>query len=246
MCANRRNLIDLVPLDIISVQHVNKKLLRLARDDALWRDQCFEDSSFLKNLRRCRHLLSSEEDDSPGLRRLAQALASGNGADDSRLVSRTLEDQDARTQAKERVRIVANWDPSFPNESVSWYNEYIARHAPISTSWLQQPRNLNLKEGGYVEVRGFALYQPMRSSASTLVVGPLEDGSVCIWDIDRMSSRRGRILARSSPGLLSVDEEQGNVPNKRSKMLNTAVTECVSVDSDIHRAYFAVQSGKKE
>lgn len=151
-----------------------------------------------------------------------------------------------KARAHERIRIMANWDPSYPKEKVSWYDEYIARHAPIQTNWLQQPRNLNPIEGGYLEVRGFALYTPKGSSTSELVVGPLDDGSICIWDINQWSANRGAIIARSAPDLLSVDEDSQIDTHKRSKMLNTAVTECVSVDSNLRRAYFAVQSGRHE
>ena len=150
-----------------------------------------------------------------------------------------------KARANERIRIMANWDPSYPNEKLSWYDEYISRHAPIQTNWLQQPRNLDPVEGGYLEVRGFALYTPRGSNTSEFVVGPLDDGSVCIWDIHHRSAKRGSIVARSAQGLLSVDKESQTDTNKRSKMLNTAVTECVSVDSNLKRAYFAVQSGMR-
>ena len=37
------------------------------------------------------------------------------------------------------VRAMASWDPTYPDEMVNWYDEYIARHAPLSLSWLEQP-----------------------------------------------------------------------------------------------------------
>ena len=190
-------------------------------------------------------MLDSENTQQPPIRDLARALASGNGTENSRLVSGVLkEGNDIKVRANERIRIMANWDPSYPTERVSWYDEYISRHAPIQTNWLQNPRDLDPLEGGSLEVRGFALYTPHGSHTSELVVGLVDDGSVCIWDISRDSPKRGSIIARSTRGLLSVDKESQTVTNKRSKMLNTAVTECVSVDSNLRRAYFAVQSGK--
>jgi len=235
---------DLESLDIVALQYVNKRLLRLARDDTLWREQCFRDSSFLHNLRRRRELLNNKNDQEQHVRDLACALASGNGTTASRLLSGGIEEgADLKARAHERIRIMANWDPSYPREKVSWYDEYIARHAPIQTNWLQQPKNLDPLGGGYLEVRGFALYTPTGTNTSEMVVGPLDDGSVCLWDIGRRSPRRGRLVARSARGLLSVDEHSQGDTNKRSKMLNTAVTECVSVDNNLKRAYFAVQSG---
>jgi hypothetical protein len=138
---------------------------------------------------------------------------------------------------------MANWDPSYPGEKVQWYDEFIARNAPISTSWLQQPRHRESAEHEHLEVRGMGLYTPQREDDLTMVVGPLDDGSVCLWDISRMHHKRGSIVARSKPGILFVDEAPQDGPGKRSKMINTGVTECVSVDSALRRAYFAVQSG---
>lgn len=227
----------------MALQYVNKRLLQLTRDNTLWREQCFRDSSFTDAIRRRRELLSSEDVRDQHVRNLARALASGNGEADSRLRPSNSVDQDMKARANERIRIMANWDPSYPSEKVNWYDEYIARHAPISTSWLQQPRIQQGAERGFLEVRGFALYTPQGESDSTLVVGPLDDGSVCIWDISRACPKQGRIIARSKSGLLSVDPEPQNGANKRSKMLNTDVTECVSVDNMLRRAYFAVQSG---
>lgn len=138
---------------------------------------------------------------------------------------------------------MANWDPSYPTEKVDWYSEFIARHADISTSWLQQPRNRESAEHEYLEVRGMGLYTALGESDSTIVVAPLDDGSVCLWDISGARGRKGGILARSKCGMLSVDKDPQNGAGKRSKMISTGVTECVSVDSDRKRAYIAVQSG---
>lgn len=138
---------------------------------------------------------------------------------------------------------MANWDPSYPDEKVHWYDEYIARNAPISTFWLQQPRNRESAEHEYLEVRGMGLYTPAGEDDATLVVAPLDDGSVCVWDLSGTKGRKGGIIARSKSGLISVDPNSQDATGKRSKMINTGVTECVSVDSVRNRAYFAVQSG---
>lgn len=222
---------------------MNKRFLALARDDSLWREQCFNASSFLHNLRRRQELISSEPSQEPRFRDLARALAVGNGLGESRLAQPQEEVTNLAARSLEGARILANWDPSYPDEKVYWYDEYIARNAPISTSWLQQPRHRGTTENEYLEVRGMDLYTPQGENDSTVVVGPLDDGSVCLWDINRSSNSYGRIIARSRDGILSVDEHPRGVLG-RSKMINTGVTECVSVDSGLRRAYFAVQSGK--
>lgn len=120
---------------------------------------------------------------------------------------------------------MANWDPSYPDEKVNWYDEYIARHAPISTSWFQQPRNRESVMHEFLEVRGMALYTPPGEPGSALAVAPLDDGSLCLWDISGTKGRKGSIVARSKSGLLSVDPSPLPGTGPRSKMISTGVTE---------------------
>ncbi|KAH6711523.1 hypothetical protein BKA61DRAFT_92440 [Leptodontidium sp. MPI-SDFR-AT-0119] len=232
--------------DVVTLQHVNRRFLSLGRDDTLWREQCFKNSSFLSNLRRRRELISSDDEQDPRFRDLARALATGNGLGDSRLAQPREEARDLKAQSNERIRILANWDPSYPKEKVDWYDEYIARNAPISTSWLQQPRNRDSNEREYLEVRGMGIYTPPGESDATMVVAPLDDGSVCLWSLTGEPGRKGSIVARSKSGLISVDPAPHRGEGRRSKMISTGVTECVSVDSAGKRAYFAVQSGLVE
>jgi len=96
------------------------------------------------------------------------------------------------------------------------------------------------------EARGMALYRPGdaegRQGAHTLLsVSPLDDGSVCLWDVSGTRGKRGAIVAKSKPGILFVDGPSAD-NSSRSKRIDSGVTECVSVDSHSHRAYFAVQS----
>ena len=149
------------------------------------------------------------------------------------------------------MRAMANWDPAYPGEKVDWYGEYIARHAPLSISWLQQPYdNLNGSRSK-LESRGLGL---LKNGGENIVVAPLEDGSVCLWnigeDVNAPDGRNGRIVARSRPGLLSVNGPEGSnwqSPVKsRAKMTSTGVVECVSIDKIRNKAYFAVQSGLNE
>ena len=152
------------------------------------------------------------------------------------------------------MRIMANWDPCFPTERVSWYEEYIQRHAPVAINWLPLPHARGAKTE-YVEARGVALYRPddsrigqdfevgarPASDETLLAVSPLDDGSVCIWDVNGTRGRKGAILATSAPGLLLINGP-GADNSKRSQRVDSGVTECVSVDSSLHRAFFAVQN----
>lgn len=230
------------PTDLVNLQHVSKRYLTFARDDSLWREQCFFKSSFVESLRRRQELIASTTIQEPRFRDLARALASGNGLGDSRLVKPREVARDLKAKANEKIRIMANWDPSYPTEKVHWYDEYIARNAPISTSWLQQPRNRDSAEHEYLEVRGMGTYTPLGESDAVLVVAPLDDGSICLWDLSGTQGKKGSIVGRSKSGILSVDEGPQD-SSLRSKMISTGVTECVSVDSVLRRAYIAVQSG---
>lgn len=84
-----------------------------------------------------------------------------------------------------------------------------------------------------------ALYHPPGNDEETHVIAPLDDGSVCIWDISAKSKSKGRIIGRSRAGVLSVEGD-----GQRSKMVSTGVTECISVDSTQNKLYVAVQSSK--
>ncbi|KYK54636.1 F-box domain containing protein [Drechmeria coniospora] len=142
---------------------------------------------------------------------------------------------------------MANWDPSYPDERVSWYDEYMQRNGPTSINWLQAPKTLGGGDSqAMIEVRGVALYEAFHGGGggggeATLAVSPLDDGSVCLWDVRGTRGRKGGILARSKPDVLFIDGPSSQ-NSRRSKKINTGVTECVSVDNDGHRAFFAVQS----
>lgn len=151
---------------------------------------------------------------------------------------------------------MANWDPCYPDECVSWYDEYIQRHGPVAINWLQHNYDnsgtadgIGAAAGEFVEARGVALYYPDsgsdggREEETVLAVSPLDDGSVCLWDVGGTRGKRGAIVARSKPGILFIDGP-GADNHRRSKRVDSGVTECVSVDSRQHRAFFAVQSRK--
>lgn len=235
--------IVLEPFEVVTLQRVCKKFLDIGRDDTFWREHCFRTSAFLKSLRRRRELLNTDSPQEPQFRDLARALAHGNGVGDSRLAEPRQEARDIKERSNEKIRILANWDPSYPNEKVSWYDEYIARNGPIQTSWLEQPRHRESAQHEHLEIRGMGLYTEQGDSDSTLVVAPLDDGSVCIWDIEGTKGRKGSIIARSRSGILFPDNARLDKATNHSKLISPGVTECVSIDNARKKAYIAVQSG---
>lgn len=141
---------------------------------------------------------------------------------------------------------MANWDPAYPGENVSWYDEYIQRRAPAAVNWFQQSTMKDGPESTFIEARGLALYRPepsdqgMARPETIFAVAPLDDGSVCLWDVTGAKGRKGAIYARSRPGILHLHGPWCR--SSRPKKIDSSVTECVSVDSKAHLAFFAVQS----
>ena len=143
-----------------------------------------------------------------------------------------------------RIQDMANWDPTFPDERVSWYDEYIQRNGPTSVNWFESPKHYEGGEHNLVEARGLALYAPNDGAGSNgdmMAVAPLDDGTVCLWDVRGTRGQQGAILAKSAPDILFIDGP-GSDNARRSKKVDTGVTDCVSVSNFGHRAFFAVQS----
>ncbi|KAK3935916.1 hypothetical protein QBC46DRAFT_270696 [Diplogelasinospora grovesii] len=254
----------LEPSHITNLQLVSRNFRQLARDNSFWRLRCLQESLFLEALDRRRLLrLAADAQPRDPFLQCASTLSSSNnnaaslGYDgdhdrDRRLNLHTpTSGPSHESRERERIRIMANWDPSFPSEQVSWYDEYIQRHAPIAINWFQHAHDRERSRyADYVEARGVALYRPDNPGEqedadieTVLAVSPLDDGGVCLWDVNgtRGKRKRGAVLAKSKPGILFIDGP-GADNSRRSKRVDSGVTECVSVDSRRHRAFFAVQS----
>lgn len=100
------------------------------------------------------------------------------------------------------------------------------------------PRNRESAEHEHLEARGMGIYTPRGQSDASMVVAPLDDGSVCLWDISGSQGRKGSIISRSKSGLVSL------VPGTSTGKIGLGVTESVSIDSHTNRAYFSIQSSK--
>ncbi|MCJ1245944.1 hypothetical protein MMC30_003148 [Trapelia coarctata] len=248
--------------DIVRLHAASKRLFKITRDTELWRNRCFEDS-YSETARRRRGVQAGIPFAAPDpnileiQRRVVELATTRNGQHgaDAESDGESSKPGSTSNPNMERVRAMANWDPSYPGERVDWYGEYIARHAPLSMSWLQQPRVEGSTMGRTREMKGMGLHYDKNNG--NRVVAPLDDGSVCVWNLgdepgsDKSKNcRRGAIIARSKAGLLSINGGKGNVGQdpsvSKAKMTSTGVVECVSVDSLRNKAYFAVQSGLNE
>lgn len=137
---------------------------------------------------------------------------------------------------------------------MNWYEEYMARHAPLYLNWLPRPVDGSKRpETIRHEIRGLGLKY---NGDEGIVVAPLDNGSVCLWNIGRSnflvpSTNNGRIVACSKPGLLTNSAAEGTAPSGKLAMPQAdlaadGVIECVSVDRHRNKAYFAVDNALNE
>lgn len=215
----------LEPLELVVLQRVSRRLLKHARDKRIWRIQCYYDSP-KATINRIGQKSWSQA--------LAQSLVGGQ------------EISPQHSSRSYRARAVEEWDFSDPSEEVDWYSEYIARHAQLSASWLAP------QHGKYRDIRGAALFS---DNEEKKLLGPLEDGSVCVWSLsqeDREPSRHLRLSqnpASSLPGILLRDCTTSSRPFQQDAKRIWAfsgVTDGVSVDSARQRAYVAVADSLSE
>jgi hypothetical protein len=243
---------DLSPREQVRLQLVSRRFFALARDNTVWRLHCYEsswrgsDNASLNGGAPESLPVSSVAPLSvlgPGtLRDLIQPQAqAANGADSE---SDYAQDDARGTSLGKRKKAAADWDPSDETEDVDWYSEYIARQGPISFTWLEQP---SIETGHPCDVKGVGLLRDWSSAREDKVVAPLEDGSVCIWDLNHSHSStsqatKGKLAGVSSPGILLSDQSRRSekLPARGPSLEFVNVGECVSVDSMRKRAYIAV------
>ncbi|KAL8786341.1 MAG: hypothetical protein Q9213_002838 [Squamulea squamosa] len=220
--------------DIVRLHLVSKRFRGITRDAELWKRLCYEDSgSKAHQKRRDLQFIAPSIVQQPArffeLQRRARAL-SGETSD---------RDEESKSPTSERTRAIADWDPSYTKEKVDWYEEYIARNAPISLSWLQG-LNHNVFED-FQEVKGLGVYN---RAEGPLVVAPFNDGSVGVWNVGRQDDHGdntwGALVARSTAGILSSQETFMGSSSRFRLLLGGAEDMAnVSVDKIRNKAYFA-------
>ncbi|KAJ8130054.1 hypothetical protein O1611_g3578 [Lasiodiplodia mahajangana] len=131
-----------------------------------------------------------------------------------------------RKRKREYSRIAANWDPTFPGEKTNWYHEYIQRSAPVITNWFERPQTPKGPVApDTIDVRGVSLYKPSEVGNQLFAVSPLEDGSICIWDIKGSRAKKGSILSKSRPGLLWHTQGMSTVDTS-NQSIERGIIEC--------------------
>ncbi|KAJ5391205.1 hypothetical protein N7509_006695 [Penicillium cosmopolitanum] len=243
-------IIDLLtPCEKVQLQSVSKKFFDIARDNNLWKLHCYEQSWAALQASR-------------PAGRMSESLLANPTASLSTLGQGSLRDliqppaprQDQNNLAgpgaqslSDRARAASEWDSSALGEYVDWYSEYIARHGPISLSWVEQPfqKGEGRKRQPF-EVKGMGLLKDWSSARQNKIVAPLDDGSVCIWDLNHShsansQSTKGAILGISEPGALmaNLSGRRERAPAK-SALDFINLGEGVTVDSFRRRAYLAI------
>jgi hypothetical protein len=205
----------------------------VSQDNELWRtisyDRAFATRAHLR-LSRGVHAPQSIQ---------SQAAAALSVADGESRLSNEDDVVPPSTPLGERTRAMANWDPSYPEEKIDWYTEYVSRYGPVSMSYTEPV----IADGqNRLESRGLGLYA---SQGHKKALAPMDDGTLCLWDISNErgkngTSSRGAVIARSKPGLLSTKSISADVSSPRASMASPSVVECVRVDSFHDKAYVAV------
>lgn len=247
----------LTPVEQAKLQSVSKRFFALARDNTRWRLHCYEESWAASEAARSTSESLNARSTAP-LGSLGQASLLSLIQPQHSLWNRGSSDQTGQNELQnpsfaERARAAAAWDPSYEGEDVDWYSEYIARHGPMSFSWLQQPFTKKNPGGRkiYREVKGMGLLRDWSSARQNKVVAPLDDGSVCIWDLNHSHSidsqaTKGSVLGVSAPGILMADLSKRRDPASRSALEFINLGQSVSVDSIRQRAYMAVGNALNE
>ncbi|KAJ5564513.1 hypothetical protein N7513_000755 [Penicillium frequentans] len=239
----------LTPHEKVQLQSVSKKFFDLARDNNLWKLHCYEQSwAALQSSRPAGRMSESLLTHSTvPLSTLGQSSLRELIQPPPPQLEEAVPNDTRGLSISDRARAASDWESSIEGEHVDWYSEYIARHGPMSLSWVQQPmiQNGEGRKRTPHEVKGMGLLKDWSSARQNKIVAPLEDGSVCIWDLNHShsgdsQSSKGKILGMSEPGLLmkNLSRRRDHSPSKSSlEFINMG--EGVSVDSFRHRAYLA-------
>jgi hypothetical protein len=223
-------------VDITRSQLVSSRFLNLARDFELWKIRCFEDSRVeaARRRKRLRDARDSRLDELVHAISSLPSAASATGASSGT----TNADNTDRTQ---RSRALANWEPGYPGENIDYYEEYIHRHADVNIDWIDLPNSGNRDKREIREATGIGLLSTNGGRFQHLV-SPLDDGSVCIWDVTARSTTsdggKARLIGHSSAGLLT---DSASSDRSHALMTETGAVECVSIDGNVSKGYFAVQ-----
>jgi hypothetical protein len=141
---------------------------------------------------------------------------------------------------------LANWEPGFPGENMDYYEEYIHRHADVNINWIDLPNESGKDRREMREATGIGILSD-GGSGSQHMISPLDDGSICVWDVTARSTMdsggSARLVGQSMSGLLTG---RATPDKSHTLMTETGAVECVSINSSSKRGYFAVQDVLQE
>lgn len=227
--------------DTLAIQATSRHLRRIARDNQLWKHLCFENSR-AEERRRRQQLRSGQDGPLAELRRAFEESTShrvttlaGYPAPSAPRAS-TAEERQTAT-----MRALASWDPAYPTENVNFYQEFVQRHAPAWLSWFRDEAAEG--EATVPECIGMGLLNDHDHSNRQKVLAPLEDGSICIYDLgsttyDRSHSRP-KLQHQTASGLLFQKDSSGRSPSP-SPTNETEATDNLSIDYPNRKAYIAI------
>jgi hypothetical protein len=224
---------------------VSRQFLGLSRDNNLWKTLCFSHSVAERRRRR----IEAASDIDPRLAELINAANHISNTFDTSIHdphAPSAEAQQERNREKRWEALRTNWDPSYPEEKINWYQDFIQRHAPQKIGWFQDAGNEGKDEDEIRrEATGAGILFDADGSADKLIA-PLEDGSISIWDASARSDRQGKLYMKTEVGLLSnrgsdLDYDT-RLNQSKTIMTETGAVECVSIDSTLKKGFFAVQN----
>jgi hypothetical protein len=224
---------------------VSRQFLGLSRDNNLWKTLCFSHSVAERRRRR----IEAASDIDPRLAELINAANHISNTFDTSIHdphAPSAEAQQERNREKRWEALRTNWDPSYPEEKINWYQDFIQRHAPQKIGWFQDAGNEGKDEDEIrCEATGAGILFDVDGSADKLIA-PLEDGSISIWDASPRSDRQGKLYMKTEVGLLSnrgsdLDYDT-RLNQSKTIMTETGAVECVSIDSTLKKGFFAVQN----
>nr|POE79780.1 hypothetical protein CFP56_07846 [Quercus suber] len=235
--------------DIVHLQLVSRRFLALGRDNAVWRLECFTHSQAERLRRRQRQLHSQD----PRLAEIRHAVTSLPGrnltawdvAQPQGSAQPPASEDPVLDSRNQRIRALANWEPEYPGERLDYYEDFVHRHAPISIGWLDLPKAARTDKAEFGEATGVGMLRYGETTGHHHLIAPLDDGSICIWDVSARSTTgsggQGELRAQSTSGLLTGQAPR-DVARSHAIMTETGTVECVSIDDFSRKGYFAVQN----
>ena len=164
---------------------MSKHFSKLAHDNGLWKELVVKNSFYSAAGRRrefpTRIPASISDATIVQLRAAARSAARSVAANGNNHVSTDSKSHDRistdtmHRQKPSNCYSDKKW--SSQGEDLDFYHEYIARHCPLSLSWLKSPDDPETRFKH--EIRGIGLI----GNSGETVIAPLDNDSVCLWSV---------------------------------------------------------------